>query len=885
MADAPELKIGTSVDLTGATQMNQFEASVTESLTKIVELMSELEVKEEEVAEETESAFARMREAAAKNMEAVNASLKGTSGVIGGFGALLGVGLFVEFLDHMKESVLEVNHLAEATGMSVTSIVEMKDAMNAAGVSTERLPQQLTKMAQAINAASQGSQKQVEAFKDLGVNTDGWSKKLPDTNSVLLQMADHLQKSSANTRDLAEATTLLGRGAVGMTAWLKEGSAAIKEQEAAAEEHAHAVKDSVEAAKEFQRQTTALKESLETLLLPVFKSLIGLTGGLRSAFAGAAVVVYAAGGSLLSMGEAAIKAQRAVTGLLPGTKALTDALDDQIKHIESWKANLTQLQGEAYKQFEKANADIAKSMLAKPKEEEGGEDGGADRSKLREELALQALENRKAMSEARIKLAEAEAKQTEEISARSAQIDMLQSKLASSKNLDDRRQYISQLENLMKDGAKKEEDNAIQAAEARYQVEKKYLQQSMALHDSGSIQDIKEREKLKGQLQVLEIDHQEKLVTINTTYQAKILGIEKQTAQAEMKIRQEAQAQAITAQEEALKGQEQVLSDEVKRNEQATQAKIKALEDELKFHQITLGQELADVTNTYKQEEAEAVRLLERKRELYLEEVKLAAQKNGQILSDEEAKLLPGVRKVDDEILAEKQKANARIEEENRKFVAQQMKAANEMANVFQRAYSTMVLQSSSFSEAVGKTWQNLQKTFVDIVFNMIAQWMEAMAQGQAFSLLQSLKQITAKAYEAAANAYAATSSIPIIGPALAPAAAAVTFAAVEAFGAGVPSAAGGMVVPADNTLALLHEKEMVLPQHISAGLNKMIQGGVQPPSAGGSHVTFSPNIQALDGKDVMRVLQGNLPALGQAVTAAVKGGHVKIGSISRAAT
>jgi len=93
----------------------------------------------------------------------------------------------------------------------------------------------------------------------------------------------------------------------------------------------------------------------------------------------------------------------------------------------------------------------------------------------------------------------------------------------------------------------------------------------------------------------------------------------------------------------------------------------------------------------------------------------------------------------------------------------------------------------------------------------------------------EALKSIAIKAYDAAAGAYQALVSIHYVGPYIAPAAAAVTLAAVLALGAKVASAEGGWgQVPSDQ-LAMVHKQEMVLPAKYAEPLRQMLQsGGIQ---------------------------------------------------------
>ena len=93
---------------------------------------------------------------------------------------------------------------------------------------------------------------------------------------------------------------------------------------------------------------------------------------------------------------------------------------------------------------------------------------------------------------------------------------------------------------------------------------------------------------------------------------------------------------------------------------------------------------------------------------------------------------------------------------------------------------------------------------------------------------------------------------IPVIGPVLGAAAAASTFAAVEALGA-MASAESGAVLPED-MLLLAHKNEMVLPSALSQRLQDMTNGG--GPSSGGLSVSY--NVAAMDGKSVSSFFSKN---------------------------
>src|SRR5258708_4854083 len=91
-------------------------------------------------------------------------------------------------------------------------------------------------------------------------------------------------------------------------------------------------------------------------------------------------------------------------------------------------------------------------------------------------------------------------------------------------------------------------------------------------------------------------------------------------------------------------------------------------------------------------------------------------------------------------------------------------------------------------------------------------------------NLQLKMKEITRTAERAAAHAYDAIVNIPVVGPVLAPVAAGVAFAAVEAFG--VMSAAGGAWEIDRDRLALVHAHESIIPARQAAGLRDLVENG-----------------------------------------------------------
>lgn len=126
--------------------------------------------------------------------------------------------------------------------------------------------------------------------------------------------------------------------------------------------------------------------------------------------------------------------------------------------------------------------------------------------------------------------------------------------------------------------------------------------------------------------------------------------------------------------------------------------------------------------------------------------------------------------------------------------------------------------------------------------------------------------QIMTAAATAAAKAYQAIVGIPYVGPILAPIAAGVAFAGVEAFTADIASAEGGWErVPADGMMTRLHYNEMVLPAHVAEPVRQMAKNGGK--GGGGEIHHHHYSIQAYDTRGVGDLIRRR----GKEISAAVQ--------------
>jgi hypothetical protein len=178
------------------------------------------------------------------------------------------------------------------------------------------------------------------------------------------------------------------------------------------------------------------------------------------------------------------------------------------------------------------------------------------------------------------------------------------------------------------------------------------------------------------------------------------------------------------------------------------------------------------------------------------------------------------------------------------------------IGNAFSSSLTGIINGNETLRQAVTKLGESVVSDFVNMAVKRAETWLESeltmttatqsgeaarlaatqsgQAAGKAADAAAGSTSVFGDANKAAASTYAATADIPIVGPVLAPIAAAGAFAAVMAFD--VFSAAGGFDVPAGlNPVTQLHAREMVLPAGIADPLRASLSGG--GGSGGGTHI------------------------------------------------
>lgn len=211
-------------------------------------------------------------------------------------------------------------------------------------------------------------------------------------------------------------------------------------------------------------------------------------------------------------------------------------------------------------------------------------------------------------------------------------------------------------------------------------------------------------------------------------------------------------------------------------------------------------------------------------------------------------------------------------------------------SQAFDQSIKGIIRGTTTVRNAMRDLAQNVVLEFVDMGVQALTHWIATQialttvtAAGESRRLAiqqtadkQSLlstamtatKTILMKVWQVMAEVYAAIAGIPYVGPFLAPAMAVAAGATVASWAGRVASAAGGWVVPRDQ-LAMVHEREMILPRHISEGLQGMIAAGAGHGASGDIHL----HVHTMDAAGVREFMRRNQFELAEALRMAHRNG------------
>lgn len=260
------------------------------------------------------------------------------------------------------------------------------------------------------------------------------------------------------------------------------------------------------------------------------------------------------------------------------------------------------------------------------------------------------------------------------------------------------------------------------------------------------------------------------------------------------------------------------------------------------------------------------------------------------IKSKEHARVNAEIEKLQQRHELEMQKLNERAAIDNQQMWQTRLRPVSQ---AFSTAINGMIQGTNTLRQTLAHIGDSILAKFVEMGLNMVVHWaaneaakttatavgtasrttIEATgaATSKAIDAATGKSQITSAAATGAAKAYQAIVGIPYVGPILAPIAAGVAFAGIEAFAGSLSSARGGWErVPFDGAMTELHKDEMVLPAHVANPIRDMAQRGAQGGQGGGGPI----HIHASDPRAFKDYLRRNPSALSDALKLAGRRGH-----------
>jgi len=290
--------------------------------------------------------------------------------------------------------------------------------------------------------------------------------------------------------------------------------------------------------------------------------------------------------------------------------------------------------------------------------------------------------------------------------------------------------------------------------------------------------------------------------------------------------------------------------------------KEKSLDEQLKTHKISMNRWLADTEAVLDSEYASV-------KASYDKELETAGLTSAQIIN---------IKRKEAEALAEI--AQKKRDDENKAAEASAAawkSGADTIAGVMNSQVDGILKGTTSVSQA----FKNMAASAIEDIIKFCVKWLAehiateasvvaAHASGVVATKAVDSTAISGDAARAAAGAYAAVAGVPIIGPILAPAAAAVAFGAVEAFGS---YDTGAMNISHDQ-LAMVHAGEVVIPQRggLADGFREMAAGG-----GFGKNVSVNPQINihnnSIDSRSLKAMFNENGGSMAKAIHQASRHG------------
>lgn len=733
-------------------------------------------------------------------------------------GAIFGL---LKFGAAFGDEAEKLDQMSTKLGMAATEVSRWGNLAISAGISNEAFAGSAQRLSRALYMAANGGKSQSAAFQQLGIDIRG----VTSTSDLMMKMADSFSKMEDGPKKTALAMQLMGRAGANMLPILNGGSKAIEEQMALADQYGANVSEDFIAAglavDNAMDEMTLAGKGLKDLLFEALAPAIAVTaeyfndlvkemiqsyrqGGavkiilelIAGAFKVLVTVMLTVGTGFKQLWHIAVAALQGILGTIYSVgSALKALLSGDFSQIgAAWRNGMAGTGRAMSKEFGEAldagktyRAGMQRLWSGKPLSSGvGGKPGGIDVEDMGN--GGSARGGRSGAGRA-----SAEAKRQREEDLRNFIEDINYKQELAKDNFEE----IMRLEDekLARIKAIYGEDSR-EYTKALRDKEKKQRQ-----HNEEIARLEQQRIQKSAQLDQIRADHAEEMGRLQLENDRQNFAARDQLGDVSGRERIE--------QERVFAQREQTLA--MEHENRIYNIKSQSLRDQLKLQNLPLQEQIRINAE--------------------LEQLELEHQNRVAVIQQQGAN------------------RTSQINNQLQQQTAQKWQnILSPIEGAFNGFLGSMLTGSQTFKQAMVQMLDSILVSFVQMGVRQLFQWLvieksktaataagvatrtsveaTGAATSNAISIGSALKQIAHKAAVAAAGAYAAIASIPVVGPFLAPAAAAAALFGVMKLASSVFSAEGGWgEVPYDGAQTVLHKKEMVLPAKYADPLRNMLTG------------------------------------------------------------
>ena len=848
---------------------------------------------------ETESLLTGFQEKLIGVAEAAEASTIGVGAGFAGLAGILGAGALAgilgNFADKVNQGVLALGNMSLRAGTSISSMAGLQHVANELGISFDTVAMGMTRLERAQVLAIEGGKAQQTAFERIGISVEQLKSQTPE--EIFNTVSGAIQRSKSSADAAATSIALLGRGGAALIPVFKQYGDTIGEVIDKLGEETGITQESYENALQFQKASADLEVQLRKLALDVMPYLTKVLHDLAAEF-----TAFAKGGTVDEISSWAGKIAATFDELGGSMNAAGVQLRDLFTYLPGLGEPAVARHREDAAELQKIWADTAAKVRA---------DLGIAIPQTAEESlasALKAAQTQFPTKGENVPGGEGKGEKASEAKAEAEAI--LQAQLAGIKAWEAAQKVAFESGKI---DATEWEQYQIEATNLAYAAQQSYFNKLKAIFASDPAKEsIIAQEQLKFEFtataktseelassykkldEILKEYNKEALLSkeLHKEESADLKATDKSVQDyiASLKTLASAQHEStaidFSAQEESIRrlasegviSQREAASQLIVVYRQQADSQIAALQDQLSRQQALL--DAAEARRTAAEGSGDAARLNEAR-----------ASYNQQ---------LAALTQTQNEIQAIITRTNNQINSENQKLLASYTQVYTRISGQINAATAQWITGHQTFQKALQGIWNSILTDAITAILRIGERWVLQHVLMAAASKLFHLEDVTAataaQTAKSAVNVGEATSDAAVaaagqfawysaVSPPIAPAMAAAAYAQGLAWAGLAAFEHGGI---SEGGLSLLHPKEMVLPPHISTGVQNLISSGgtsvtnnAESSSSTTTHVhVHMGSVQALDAEGVGSVLKRQQREIAKHVQRSIATGHLDVRKI-----